>query len=175
MKKPSFRRLLALLLCAALAFSAAGCAGAPSGESVPDENQPGVSYTQLMDDMNRQVLSELSEAIPDVLWWGTAGGHVVAYGVDDSDPETPALHLLADIDPENETFTCVSLTLPQPAADIPRLAEALAAGVPDAAERPLAAGGVRAASGRPGAAGHEGSAGAVRAAEPPDRRHPGRP
>ncbi len=127
--KKMLRRMVAAVMCVAVAFSAVACAQKvdPPDEAPPSETQPGISYAKLMSDMNRQVMSDLAEAIPNILWWGTTGGHVVAYGANERDPNAPHPHLLADIDPENETFTCVSLQLPEVSTDPPGLAAALAA------------------------------------------------
>lgn len=103
-----------LAFCTALPLTACG-------QKQP-EPRPGVTYTSLISDMNRQILSGLDQAVPDIQWWGVNGRHIVAYGADEK--RQP---LLVDVDPQEETYTTVPLTLPPLAEDLPELATALAA------------------------------------------------
>lgn len=126
-RKKLFYRLTAALVCAALCVSSALLTGC--GQKTPAfEAQPGVRYTQLMTDINRQVAVSFSNEINQVEWWGTADGHLLAYGsfVRPDDPESRRDNLLVEVDPDNNGYNCVQLTLPDVPEDLTALQAALA-------------------------------------------------
>ncbi len=118
----AFSRLLVVLLCAAFGLSFTACAPKPPAF----EPQPGVTYTKLLDAMNRQVADGLAEEMPGLQWSGLVGDHITLCGNGQPDPDTGvAPYLLATLEPDGESYTSLPLTLPPVAEDLPQIAAAL--------------------------------------------------
>ena len=86
-----------------------------------------MTYTKLLDAMNRQVADGLAEEMPGLQWSGLVGDHITLCGNGQPDPDTGvAPYLLATLEPDGESYTSLPLTLPPVAEDLPGLAAALA-------------------------------------------------
>ncbi len=115
---------LALVLCL-VCGALGGC-----GKADLPAPQPGVTYTELFEAMNRQLDTTLSDSLGEGYWWGAIDSHLLAYGLSPRQPGRPDAereHLLLTVDPENSTCTQVTLALPQVTAATPELQKALAA------------------------------------------------
>lgn len=121
-KRCFFCRLLAA--CAALCLCLTPlttCAEQPPA----DARQPGVTYTDLMSDMNRQIAATLVQDMPHASCWSAAQEHVLVYGESGKETEAAA-PVLAKLDLAAENYALLALTLPDIPEDLAATREAWA-------------------------------------------------
>lgn len=126
------RRTVCLLVL--ICFLLAGLAGCAPKAAPP---QPGVTYTQMVGAMNRQLSTQLSQELDQAAWWGVVDGHLMAYGrgpIHEEEPEAPIKRLLLDMQPDGSEYASMALTLPPVTGATPRLAELWQEGSVGAAE-----------------------------------------
>lgn len=119
-KRCFFCRLLAA--CAALCLCLTpltACAEQPPA----DARQPGVTCTDLMSDMNRQIAATLVQDMPHASCWSAAQEHVLVYGESGKETEAAA-PVLAKLDLAAENYALLALTLPDIPEDLAATREA---------------------------------------------------
>lgn len=111
-------------LCLALALPLGAC-GRDAAEHTAVS---GVTYTQALDAMNRQVADELERVVSEVAWYGLLQEDIVLCGHSKQQAATDDdVWVLARFSPAEETCAFVPLTLPPVAEDLPDIAAALSA------------------------------------------------